>query len=107
MCYKFQEIFYVMVKLIMIAKYTQVNFRLPIDLKNDIEESANLNNVSITAEIVDRLRNSFEYDNLMFENLDLHQKLAESESEKLDLLLEYQDKLLKIQDEILRELKKK
>ena len=91
----------------MIKKYTQVNFRLPLDLKEEIEQSAILTGNSITAEIVERLRNSFEYDNLMLENIELQSGLINLESEKLDLLLEYQDKLCKIQDQILEELKKK
>lgn len=91
----------------MIKKYTQVNFRLPLDLKEEIELSASITGNSITAEIVERLRNSFEYDNLMLENIELQSELINLESEKLDLLLEYQDKLFKIQDQILEELKKK
>ncbi|HRN43299.1 MAG TPA: Arc family DNA-binding protein [Flavobacterium sp.] len=91
----------------MIKKYTQVNFRLPLDLKEEIEQSASITGNSITAEIVERLRNSFEYDNLMLKNIELQSELINLESEKLDLLLEYQDKLFKIQDQILEELKKK
>lgn len=91
----------------MIKKYTQVNFRLPIDLKEEIERSANITGNSITAEIVERLRNSFEYDNLMLENIELQSELINLESEKLDILLEYQEKLFELQNQILNEIKKK
>ena len=85
----------------------QVNFRLPLEIKEKVEESANLNGQSITAEIIERLQNSFEYENLLMENLELQGQLVESESEKLDLLLEYQEKLFELQSQILNELKKK
>lgn len=41
------------------------------------------------------------------ENLELQGQLVDSESEKLDLLLEYQEKLFELQNQILNELKKK
>ena len=90
----------------MANKYTQVNFRLPSDLKDEISEVANLNGNSLTMEIVERLRNSFEYDKLVIENLELHEQLVNSESEKLDILLEKYEKLFDKQEEILKELKK-
>lgn len=40
--------------------YTQVNFRIPAKLKEQIENSAEKNNRSITAELVSRLEQSFE-----------------------------------------------
>ena len=52
-------------------------------------------------------KNSFEYENLLMENLELQGQLVDSESEKLDLLLEYQEKLFELQNQILNELKKK
>lgn len=84
----------------------QVNFRLPLEIKEKIEESAHLNGQSITAEIIERLQNSFEYDKLLIENMELHGELVESESQKLNLLLEYQEKLFELQKQILKELKK-
>lgn len=44
----------------MAKDYTQVNFRIPTKLKEDIEEAAQGNERSITAEIVARLEKSFE-----------------------------------------------
>ena len=85
----------------------QVNFRLPLEVKEKIEESANLNGQSITVEIIERLKNSFEYENLLMENLELQGQLVDSESEKLDLLLEYQEKLFELQNQILNALDNK
>lgn len=85
----------------------QVNFRLPLEVKEKIEESANLNGQSITVEIIERLKNSFEYENLLMENLELQGQLVDSESEKLDLLLEYQEKLFELQNQILNKLNNK
>ncbi|WP_180004068.1 MULTISPECIES: Arc family DNA-binding protein [unclassified Acinetobacter] len=44
----------------MAKDYTQVNFRIPTKLKEQIEKSANNNERSITAELVARLEQSFE-----------------------------------------------
>lgn len=44
----------------MAKDYTQVNFRIPTKLKEDIEEAAQGNERSITSEIVARLEKSFE-----------------------------------------------
>ena len=100
------EIVFIIFSCAMANKYTQVNFRLPSDLKDEISEVANLNGNSLTMEIVERLRNSFEYDKLVIENLELHEQLVNSESEKLDILLEKYEKLFDKQEEILKELKK-
>ncbi|QHI16247.1 Arc family DNA-binding protein [Acinetobacter haemolyticus] len=43
----------------MAKDYTQVNFRIPTKLKEQIEKSANNNERSITAELVARLEQSF------------------------------------------------
>lgn len=43
----------------MAQDYSQVNFRIPTKLKEDIEKSALTNNRSITAELVSRLEQSF------------------------------------------------
>jgi hypothetical protein len=90
----------------MVKEYLQVNFRLPTDLKEKIAQEADLNGNSLTTEIVERLRNSFEYDKLVIENHELHEQLINSESEKLDILFEKYDKLIDKQEEILKELKK-
>lgn len=44
----------------MTKDYSQVNFRIPTKLKERIEDSALLNERSITAELVFRLEQSFE-----------------------------------------------
>lgn len=44
----------------MAQDYTQVNFRIPAKLKEQIEEASLVNNRSITAELVSRLEKSFE-----------------------------------------------
>lgn len=44
----------------MAKDYTQVNFRIPTKLKEEIEKAAQENERSITAEIVHRLEQSFE-----------------------------------------------
>ncbi|ENU56740.1 hypothetical protein L291_2497 [Acinetobacter guillouiae MSP4-18] len=43
----------------MAKDYTQVNFRIPVDLKDRIDLAAAENKQSITAEIVERLESSF------------------------------------------------
>lgn len=43
----------------MAQEYTQVNFRIPVKLKEQIEEASLANNRSITAELVSRLEESF------------------------------------------------
>lgn len=44
----------------MAQEYSQVNFRIPLKLKEDIEKAASANNRSITSELVSRLEESFE-----------------------------------------------
>lgn len=46
----------------MAKDYSQVNFRIPTKLKEQIEESAVNNDRSITSELVARLEKSFEQD---------------------------------------------
>lgn len=43
----------------MAQEYSQVNFRIPSKLKEDIEKAAFANNRSITSELVSRLEESF------------------------------------------------
>ena len=43
----------------MAQEYSQVNFRIPSKLKEDIEKAAFANNRSITSELVSRLEQSF------------------------------------------------
>jgi len=43
----------------MAQEYSQVNFRIPSKLKEDIEKAAFANNRSITSELVSRLEDSF------------------------------------------------
>ncbi len=43
----------------MAQEYSQVNFRIPSKLKEDIEKAALANNRSITSELVSRLEDSF------------------------------------------------
>ncbi|KQD03315.1 Arc family DNA-binding protein [Acinetobacter soli] len=43
----------------MAQDYSQVNFRIPTKLKEDIEKASIANNRSITAELVSRLEQSF------------------------------------------------
>ena len=45
----------------MAQEYSQVNFRIPSKLKEDIEKAAFANNRSITSELVSRLEQSFEH----------------------------------------------
>lgn len=44
----------------MAQEYSQVNFRIPSKLKEDIEKAAFANNRSITSELVSRLEQSFD-----------------------------------------------
>lgn len=44
----------------MAKDYSQVNFRIPTQLKEKVEASASENEQSITAELVSRLEKSFE-----------------------------------------------
>ena len=44
----------------MAQEYSQVNFRIPSKLKEDIEKAAFANNRSITSELVSRLGESFD-----------------------------------------------
>ncbi len=53
----------------MAQEYSQVNFRIPSKLKEDIEKAAFANNRSITSELVSRLEQSFEHQ----ENSDIAQ----------------------------------
>ena len=53
----------------MAQEYSQVNFRIPSKLKEDIEKAAFANNRSITSELVSRLEQSFEHQ----ENSDITQ----------------------------------
>lgn len=46
----------------MAQEYSQVNFRIPSKLKEDIEKAAFANNRSITSELVSRLEESFKHD---------------------------------------------
>lgn len=46
----------------MAQEYSQVNFRIPSKLKEDIEKAAFANNRSITSELVTRLEESFKRD---------------------------------------------
>lgn len=46
-------------KIAMAQDYSQVNFRIPTKLKEDIEKASLANNRSITAELVSRLEQSF------------------------------------------------
>ena len=46
----------------MAQEYSQVNFRIPSKLKEDIEKAAFANNRSITSELVSRLEGSFKRD---------------------------------------------
>ncbi|MFV5381377.1 MULTISPECIES: Arc family DNA-binding protein [Acinetobacter] len=46
----------------MAQEYSQVNFRIPSKLKEDIEKAASANNRSITSELVSRLEESFKRD---------------------------------------------
>lgn len=46
----------------MAQEYSQVNFRIPSKLKEDIEKAALANNRSITSELVSRLEESFKRD---------------------------------------------
>ena len=46
----------------MAQEYSQVNFRIPSKLKEDIEKAAFANNRSITSELVSRLEDSFKRD---------------------------------------------
>ena len=46
----------------MAQEYSQVNFRIPSKLKEDIEKAAFANNRSITSELVSRLEESFKRD---------------------------------------------
>lgn len=51
----------------MAQEYSQVNFRIPSKLKEDIEKAASANNRSITSELVSRLEESFEQDQNSFD----------------------------------------
>lgn len=51
----------------MAQEYSQVNFRIPSKLKEDIEKAAFANNRSITSELVSRLEESFEQDQNSFD----------------------------------------
>ena len=46
----------------MAQEYSQVNFRIPSKLKEDIEKAALANNRSFTSELVSRLEESFKRD---------------------------------------------
>lgn len=48
----------------MAQDYLQVNFRIPTELKEQIEEAAKENNRSITSELVSRLERTFQEDEL-------------------------------------------
>ncbi len=54
----------------MAKDYTQVNFRIPTKLKEEIEKAAQENERSITAEIVHRLEQSFESEVKVSETLE-------------------------------------
>lgn len=55
--------------------YFQVNFRIPTELKEQIEEAAKKNNRSITAELVSRLERTFQDDALSEEKL-VHKEIV-------------------------------
>ncbi|QJE00666.1 Arc family DNA-binding protein [Massilia forsythiae] len=74
----------------MSRKDPQLNLRLPADLKNMLEDAAEANNRSVTAETVERLRASFSSDrdtaNTLFLLSRLEVRAAEAE---MDLLRHY------------------
>ncbi|MHA3083732.1 Arc family DNA-binding protein [Acinetobacter sp. ANC 5383] len=48
----------------MAKDYSQVNFRMPTDLKEKLEEASKVNECSLTSEVVHRLESSFKIDGL-------------------------------------------
>lgn len=48
----------------MAKDYSQVNFRMPTDLKDKLEEASKVNERSLTSELVNRLEDSFKIDGM-------------------------------------------
>ncbi|MFU9047400.1 Arc family DNA-binding protein [Acinetobacter tibetensis] len=53
----------------MAKDFSQVNFRMPTELKEKLEEASKANERSLTSELVSRLEESFEQKNKNLENL--------------------------------------
>lgn len=55
--------------MVMAKDFSQVNFRMPTELKEKLEEASKANERSLTSELVSRLEESFEQKNKNLENL--------------------------------------
>lgn len=94
----------------MAQDYTQVNFRIPTNLKEKIESSALENNRSITSELVSRLEQSFEHDQKLPEILQEQTLNAlnnlDNWKQSLQLIMQLQEQLNE-QTKMIKELTEK
>lgn len=80
----------------MAQDYTQVNFRIPTKLKEQIEEASVTNNRSITAELVSRLEKSFKPETNPRETFEFEamERIYKEQAKELKLLREMVEKLV-------------
>ena len=81
----------------MAQEYSQVNFRIPSKLKEDIEKAASANNRSITSELVSRLEESFEPELKVSETLEFQLMMQSylEQAKQIKELKEMLEQLLK------------
>ena len=72
----------------MAQEYSQVNFRIPSKLKEDIEKAAFANNRSITSELVSRLEQSFNKENAHETEMYLMNVMVKEQQKQIDQLQE-------------------
>lgn len=72
----------------MAQEYSQVNFRIPSKLKEDIEKAAFANNRSITSELVSRLEQSFNKGNTHETEMYLMNVMVKEQQKQIDQLQE-------------------
>ncbi len=72
----------------MAQEYSQVNFRIPSKLKEDIEKAAFANNRSITSELVSRLEQSFNKVNAHETEMYLMNVMVKEQQKQIDQLQE-------------------
>ncbi|WP_151832797.1 Arc family DNA-binding protein [Acinetobacter ursingii] len=80
----------------MAQDYSQVNFRIPTKLKEDIEKASIVNNRSITAELVSRLEQSFEAQISHEFEIHVMEIMLKEQQDKINSLIQSVDNLTKI-----------
>lgn len=80
----------------MAQDYSQVNFRIPTKLKEDIEKASIANNRSITAELVSRLEQSFESPVHHETEMYLMKTIIKEQQQQINQLIQAINKVVKV-----------